>query len=139
MKAIPYLTYSGSCEEAVLFYQSVLGGEAQFVRFGDLPEEEGISVGDAWKAKVMHGSLTFGDGVVIYFSDSWENQPVTVGTNATVHLAVASEDEVKRIVSGLSEGGEVTMPAEKVFWGAVYGSLIDKYGVQWGVEYELPQ
>ena len=138
MKAIPYLSYNGTCEEAVLFYRTVLGGEAQFTRFSDLPGDQGIPVRDAWKSKIMHAALTFGDGVVLYFSDTWEETPLTVGSNATVHLSVDSEEDVRRIVAGLSHGGEVTMPADRTFWGAVYGSLIDKYGVQWGVEYELP-
>lgn len=86
----------------------------------------------------MHAALTFGDGDVLYFSDTREEMPLTVGSNATVHLSVDSEEDVRRIVAGLSHGGEVTMPADRTFWGAVYGSLVDKYGVQWGVEYELP-
>lgn len=138
MKVTPYVSFNGNCEEAVLFYRSVLGGTAEFMRFSDLPADEGIPISDGWKSKVMHGSLVLDGGAVIYFGDSWEQSPVEVGSNATVHLNVDSEGEVGRIVAALSDGGEITMPAERTFWGSAYGSLVDRYGVHWGVEFELP-
>lgn len=39
----------------------------------------------------------------------------------------------------LSDGATVTMPVEEQFWGAVYGSLIDKFGIGWGFHYDIPQ
>ena len=48
-----------------------------------------------------------------------------------------SENEVKRIVSALSEDGDVIMEVEKTFWGSVYGNFIDKFGIPWGIEYAL--
>ena len=138
MKVTPYVSYNGKCEEAVLFYRSVLGGEAQFMRYSDLPPEEGITIGDGWKSKIMHGSLALDGGAVIFFGDTWEGSSVEFGSSNTIHINVDSEPDVERIVAGLSEGGEVTMPAERTFWGSAYGGLVDKYGVHWGVEYELP-
>lgn len=139
MKAIPYTSFNGNCEEAVTFYQSILGGDMEITRFTDIPDEAGIPIGDDWKNKVMHCSLTFKDGNVIYFGDSWENNQVVIGTNATVHLVVDSESEVRGIVEKLSVGGQVIMPADKSFWGSIYGNIIDKFGVQWGVEYAVEQ
>lgn len=139
MKAIAYISFNGNCEEAVSFYQSVLGGKVQIVRFTDIPEDAEIPIGDDWKNKVMHSSLLFDDGNVIYFGDTWEGSTVTIGTNATIHLNVDSESEVRRIVEKISVGGKVTMPAEKTFWNSFYGNVIDTFGVQWGVEYVIEQ
>jgi len=139
MKITPYVSFNGTCEEAVGLYQSALGGKAEFIRFSDLPEDAGVSVSDAWKSKVMHASLDLGGGAVIFFGDTWEDQPVNVGSNATIHINVEAEADVARIVDDLSAGGSVTMPAERTFWGSNYGSLVDKYGVHWGVEFELGQ
>jgi PhnB protein len=138
MKVTPYVSFNGNCEEAVLFYKSIIGGEAQFMRFSDLPPDAGIPISDGWKSKVMHGSLTAG-GATIFFGDSWEESPVTFGSNCTVHLNVEKEEDVARIVEGLADGGTITMPAERTFWGSNYGSVVDKYGVHWGVEFELPE
>ena len=138
MKVTPYVSFNGNCEEAVLFYQSIVGGEAQFVRFGNLPADTDIHLSEHWKSKVMHGSLSTG-GVTIFFSDSWEESPVTVGSNCTIHLNVDKEEDVARIVADLSEGGTITMPAQRTFWGSNYGNVTDKYGVNWGVEFEIPE
>ena len=137
MKATPYVSYNGNCEEAVQFYQSVLGGEMRVVRFSELPAEEGIPVSEGYKDKIMHCALSFDDGNAMYFGDTWENAEVTIGTNTTIHLNVDSESRVHEIVEKLSVKGEITMPAEKTFWGSVYGSLVDRYGVSWGVEFAL--
>jgi len=137
MKAIPYISFNGNCEEAVGFYQSVLGGKIEIIRFKDLPEEAGIPVSDNWKERVMHCSLTFEDGNVLYFGDTWEDSPVQIGNNCTIHLTVENEKDVYDIVERLSEDGEITMPADKTFWNSVYGSLIDTYGISWGIEFEF--
>ena len=31
------------------------------------------------------------------------------------------------------------MPFQKMFWGAMYGSFADKYGVQWIINFSLEQ
>jgi PhnB protein len=37
-----------------------------------------------------------------------------------------------------AEGGRVTMPLENTFWGARFGTLVDRYGVNWMFNAELP-
>lgn len=139
MKAIPYISFNGNCEEAVKFYQSVLGGKISSVKFDELPKEEGITISENWKDKIMHTSLTFDDGNAIYFGDSWEDAPVRNGSNSTIHLVVENEKDVYDFVERLSVDGEITMPADTTFWNSVYGSLIDKYGISWGIEFEILQ
>ena len=39
--------------------------------------------------------------------------------------------ETARLFQTLAEGGEVEMPLQDMFWGACFGSLKDRYGVQW--------
>jgi PhnB protein len=137
MKAIPYVSFNGNCEEAIRFYHAVLGGKLDILRFKDLPIDEGILISENWKEMILHGSLTFEGNNCLYFGDSWEETPVDLGTNCTIHLQVNSAEDVYRFVDKLSDGGEVTMPADKTFWNSVYGSLIDQYGIYWGIEYEL--
>jgi PhnB protein len=33
----------------------------------------------------------------------------------------------------LADGGKVTMELQDMFWGAYYGAVTDKFGVQWMV------
>ncbi len=137
MKAIPYLSFNGTCEEAVNFYQSVLGGTITSLKFKDMPSGDGTPLSDAMKEKIMHSALTFEDGNVLYFSDTWENNQIKMGDYATIHLVVDKEQDVYDFVEKLAKGGTITMPAEKTFWNSVYGSLIDQYSISWGIEFEI--
>ena len=53
-------------------------------------------------------------------------------------------DTVRAIVirgagGNFSAGGNVTMPLADAFWGAYFGMLIDKFGINWMVNYTYPQ
>ena len=139
MRAVIYLIFNGQGQEALEFYAAALGRKTKIMRFGDMPPVEGMNPSDAWKNKIMHAEVTFGDGQQIYISDAWEGSKATVGDNMSVHLDVDSEADVQRYFGALSAGGRVTMPVEKQFWGAVYGSFVDKFGVGWGIHYQLPE
>lgn len=56
-----------------------------------------------------------------------------------VTLSINLDDlqEQERIFKALSAGGTVSMPLQKTFWGAMYGQLIDRYGIQWMLNCEL--
>ena len=112
MKAIPYISFNGNCEEAVNFYQSILGGTISSVKFNEMPPSEDMPISETWQDKIMHSALTFDDGTVIYFGDSWEQSPVTFGNFSTLHLVVDNEKQVYDFVEKLAEGGEITMPAD---------------------------
>lgn len=138
MKAIPYITFNGDCEKAVNFYRTVLSGKLEIMRYRDIPAGGGMSPGKDWQDKVMHASLTLKDDTRLYFSDAWQESPAIVGDNITVHVQVDSEAQAYELVKNLGEGGRITMPAGRTFWGSVYGSVVDKFGVPWGIEFELP-
>lgn len=136
MRTVPYLVFPGNCEEAIELYRGVFGGEVSIMRFGEMPPSEEMAISDAWKEKIMHAELTLADGQTIYFSDIFEGGSVKVGDNVTVHIDVDTEEDVSRLFRGLAEGATVTMPVGEQFWGAVYGSLIDKFGINWGFHYQ---
>ena len=122
---------------SVNFYQSILGGTASFMRYKDMPPSDDMTPDENSLEKIMHASIAFDDDNYLYFSDALDEFAVQVGNNITVHFVLKSEQEVYDFVEKLSESGEVTMPAAKTFWGSVYGSVVDKYGVCWGLEYEI--
>lgn len=139
MRAIPYLTFDGNAEEAVNLYRSVLGGELSIMRFGEMPPDETMPISAAWTDKIMHAELAFGDDQTLYVSDIFEGGTVQRGDNVAVHIDVDTEEDLGRFFNGLSEGATITMPVERQFWGAVYGSLVDRFGISWGFHYDLPQ
>ena len=136
----PYLTFAGNCEEAFNFYKSVFGGEFAFIgRFKDMPsdtpmpEEEGN--------KVMHVALPISKETVLMGSDSSDafGQVTVMGNNFSISINTESEEEATQLFNGLSEGGKVTMPLDKTFWGAYFGMFTDKFGIHWMVNYDYKQ
>jgi PhnB protein len=62
--------------------------------------------------------------------------PFQSGNNFSLSIHPSSEEEATQLFNGLSNGGIVIMPLDKVFWGAYFGMFIDKFGIQWMMNYE---
>ena len=134
----PYLNFPGSCEEAFNFYKSVFGGEFAYIgRFGEMPPQDGYTVPESDKNKIMHVSLPLSNGSVLMGSDTgaeWGKNSV-VGNNISLSISVGSKDEADRIFNALSAGGKVTMPMSKTFWGDYFGMCSDRFDINWMMSY----
>ena len=133
MKSInPYLNFTGNTEEAFTFYKSVFGGEfAVVMRYKDAPPQPNTPKGD--EDKIMHIALPLKNGQVLMATDACESMghKLTVGNNFYISIAAESEAEVRELFGKLSEGGIITVPFDKMFWGDLFGQCTDKFGVQW--------
>ena len=135
----PYLTFDGNCEEAFLFYQSVFKGEfTNFSKFKDIPGDYPFP--ESEKEKIMHVALPIGDLTFLMGSDRPASEgKALAGNQISISINAESEADAKRFFSGLSAGGTITMPLEKVFWNALFGMFVDKFGIQWMVNYDYSQ
>ena len=62
------------------------------------------------------------------------------GNNYSVSINTESREEADKLFNGLSAGGQITMPLANTFWGAYFGMFIDKFGINWMVNFdEAPQ
>lgn len=138
MRVHTYLNFDGDAEEAFGFYEKVFGGKLTDInRFSDVPEGD-FEVDPADQDKVMHVGLELGQGQMLMASDTpaaMADERV-VGTNVSISVHPESREEADRIFQALSEGGEVEMEMQDAFWGAYFGSLTDRFGVQWMVNHE---
>jgi PhnB protein len=41
------------------------------------------------------------------------------------------------VFAALSEGATITMPLQDTFWGARFGMLVDKFGINWMFNFDL--
>ena len=136
----PYLTFNGNCEEAFNFYKSVFGGEFSYVgRFSEMPPmPHAPEMSEEQKNKIMHISLPVGEGTILMASDAMEGfGDVNPGTNFSISINTKSKEEADRLFNGLAEGGTITMTMNETFWGAYFGTFIDKFGIAWMVNCEL--
>jgi len=138
MKIHAYLNFDGRAEKACRFYAEVLGGTlTEIHRFGSLPPDAGFELTDEQKGMVMHVGVELSDGQMIMASDTLEGMgpPRVEGTNFSLSVHPGSREDADRIFQGLAEGGTVTMPMADQFWGDYFGSLTDRFGVNWMVNY----
>jgi PhnB protein len=127
MKIDGYLFFPGNAAEAMEFYQGVFGGSLTVLRRGEVDP----SAADAEKESVINAVLEAG-GFQLRASD---RQDATNAPQARVALTLIGTDEprLRKIYDDLSVGGRQDNPLEKVFWGDLFGSLTDKFGIQWQV------
>ena len=135
-----YLNFDGNTEEAFTFYKSVFGGEFTVLqRIKEIPGGNQFPVNE--QDRVMHVSLPIGKTAVLMGSDTLPSMghKINIGNNAHISISPSSEDEADKLFNGLSAGGKVTQPLEKAFWGSYFGMFVDKFGVQWMVNYDYNQ
>lgn len=137
----PYIDFDGHAEEAFNFYKSVFGGEFQsMMRMGDSPE--GPKVPENEKDRIMHVSLPVGKNNVLMGCDIFPSMGHVRSPGNNFHISVStdSQKEADKVFDGLAAGGKVSMPMQKTFWGSYFGTLKDKFGIQWMVSFdEQPQ
>ncbi len=136
----PYLNFPGTTEEAFKFYRSVFGGDFTTVlRFKDTPVA--ARVPDQEKEKIMHIALPIGNGNVLMATDALESMghTLTMGNNVQLSLSLESKDQTQKLFGGLSAGGNVLQPLQDTFWGAYFGMVKDRFGVQWMLSYDKNQ
>lgn len=131
-----YLNFNGNCREAAEFYAEVFNAEKpEIMTFGESPQSPEYTLPDEAKDLVMHTRLNiFGSNVM--FSDVFPGSPFVEGNN--VSLAVVSDDEEKlrAAYEALKVGGKVAMELQETFWSKCYGSLKDKFGIEWQFSHE---
>ena len=109
MQLEPYLYFGGSCAQALELYETAFGGTTEIMHFKDAPPDENMPAVDP--DGVMHGSFK-APGVAFMASDG---RPGTEYTGGNVSMSIAGTIE----------------PLAKMFWGATFGQLTDRYGIDW--------
>ena len=133
MQVSPYLSFKGDCEAAFKFYEKCFGA-----KLGDLFRYEGSPMADqapaGWGNKVMHGSVTVGDLMLMGADITPDRYEAPKGFSLS--LQIPTVDEAERVFRELASGGTVTMALEQTFWAARFGALVDRFGVPWQVNCE---
>ena len=127
-----YLTFDGNCREAMTFYQECFGGELALQTIADspiateMPPEAG--------QRIVHATLRKGD-LELLGSDMVEPEGLVAGNAISLSVHADSEQEIKTIFANLSVGGHVTYPMQLGFWGGMFGTITDRFGKNWLLNY----
>ena len=124
----PYLFFNGNCREVLAFYQNCLGGELNLMRFGDSPAAAHMPA--ETHDKIMHGTLTT-HGFIIMAADTGRFGQLTAGNIVRLSLHFDNDAEIEATFARLSEGGTVIDPLADMPWGGRFGTLTDRFGIEW--------
>jgi PhnB protein len=95
-----------------------------------------MEISEEDKGKIMHISLPVGNAILMA-TDSLESmgQTLEAGNNSYLSFSPDSREEADRVFAALAEGGKVNMPLQDMFWGDYWGSLTDRFGTHWMVNF----
>jgi PhnB protein len=128
VQATPYLYFKGACESALAFYETCgLGKIRELKRYEGTPMAD--RDGGAWRDKVLH-SVFEGPGLRLCASDGPDSEPMK---GCALFLENDDPAAAAKLFDRLSDGGRITVPFKKQFWGDHYGNFTDRFGVQWAV------
>jgi PhnB protein len=127
MKLEAYLFFPGNTEEAMNFYQGIFGGDLTVTRRGDVDP----SATESEKGLVINAALD-GGAFTLRASDR-ADATSDVQTRIELTINGSDEDVLRKMFDALSDGGTVKAHLEKMFWGDIFGALIDRFGIGWQV------
>ncbi|MER8038628.1 VOC family protein [Streptomyces hydrogenans] len=124
----PYISFTGTAQQALDFYQEVFGGEAvvnTFAQYGEAPP--------GFADKIMHGMLETPAGFTLMAADVPPGMDHTPGSAISISLSGDDEAELRGYWEKLAARGTVSVPLERQMWGDVFGMCTDEFGVVWMV------
>jgi PhnB protein len=126
-----YINFNGNCREAVEYYADVFEVERpRIMTFGETPADPNYPLPEEAKGLVMHTRLDlFGSRVM--FSDVFPGMPYVAGNNISLSVVIDDVDRIKSLYHKLKDGGKVGMELQETFWSKCYGSLTDRFGIEW--------
>ena len=134
MKTInPYIAFNGRCREAMKFYQQCFGGELELGEVKNAPHGSWENIEPD---KILHSSLTLNGVPLLMGSDMLDQSGYVKGNQVALAVGCSSEQDIRRLFELLSEKGKVLQPLKQEFWGGLFGSLEDQYGLKWFLNYE---
>jgi PhnB protein len=126
-----YLFFNGNTREAMSFYKDCMGGELVIQKIAESPMA--VQLPASMSNKVLHSSLSK-DGFVLMASDCMQGE-ILNGNNIQLCIDCSSEEELNNFYNNLSANGKINHPLQQTFWGATFGDITDKFGINWMFNY----
>ena len=131
---VPSIHFNGNCDEAINFYKEALSAEVRAINYAkDAPPDSGMD--ELLPNFVMHSEV-FICGTNFSLTDGAET-PIPFG-NFSFIIVYDTAEEVTATFEKLAVSGEVEKPLDTTFWSPLYGSVVDRFGVNWQVMVKHP-
>jgi PhnB protein len=117
---IPYINFVDKSAEAVTYYKSVFGGDAEVQSEGE---------------RVIH--LDFQSGDIHFMGSDLESDHS--GRESSLVLNCDTEEQLRDFYGKLVEGGKEVFAPTDSGWGAIVAHCTDQFGVTWMLNFDQPQ
>ncbi|GGF52038.1 VOC family protein [Marmoricola endophyticus] len=144
MALIPttHLNFRGQAREALTWYQQVVGGDLLLVTYADAAAGAALAgdVAEDELNQLIFGQVATESGFRIMAFDVPAARPFERGENSFfISVHATSEQELRALWDGLSDGAEVRTPLGPAMFSPLYGMLTDRFGVVWVVDLQTEQ
>ncbi|MBL7858529.1 MAG: VOC family protein [Cyclobacteriaceae bacterium] len=127
-----YLSFNGNCREAMTFYHACLGGVLTF----QTVHEYSSAPGDEELENCILNATLIRNQLVLVGTDllpeDWKR-----GNSISLWLRCESEVSMKKSYQKLALGGKQTQPPMRTVDGALFGTLTDKFGNEWLINFSV--
>ena len=132
----PYLCFNGNCQEALDFYAKALNGRAEFITTYAMYKTAYPDIPVGWDDKIMHATFK-ADMVTFMLADMPSKSNANTASLAiSLCLNFTNTQTQAQVFNALSVDGIITMQLQDTFWGATFGTITDKFGVKWMLNYD---
>lgn len=123
----PYIMYKDT-RKAVEYYNTTFGGDVKYTMLGkdtpNCPEDQ--------LDRIMHLEYEI-QGNIFYLADD----PLEDHGRIHLHLDFQDRKEMEAIFNKFKKESKVIQELGETFWGAIFGTIIDPFGVHWQFHYSL--
>jgi PhnB protein len=133
MQIQPYVFLEGRAEEAIEFYQKVLGAQVDMLmRVDEAPEPPAPGMYPPGSGqKILHAGVRIGESVLMLSDGRCSGAPTFQGFSLSLNASDGAQAE--RVFAALADAGQVYQPLIKTFFSSHFGMLADRFGVPWMV------
>lgn len=124
MKVLPYLAFSGKCQEAINFYADCFNAEITKKKAYD---DAKIDIPKSYRNRIQHAEVK-GKGVHFFAYDAAPDTPLNSGNKIHMSISINNTEKAKKLFEKLSKDGKINDPFGEKHWGALYGRCTDKFG-----------
>lgn len=129
VQTVAHVNFRGQAREALMFYQSVFGGEIALATYSDIHAVADPSQAD----QIAFGRVTAPNGFDVMAYDVQPSKAFDPGQNPFYITLQSSEHaEVQAGWDALADGArEILIPLGPAPFAPLYGMLTDRFGVTW--------
>ncbi|MNC16446.1 hypothetical protein D3C76_135790 [compost metagenome] len=129
----PFILLDGNAQQAIEFYQEVLGAKLLFKQTaGEGPQNPESPMSEKAKARIAHSVLRVGE-TDFFVADLEEGMTLLPGNGINICITADTAAEAEQLYHALKEGGQIDIPLGPTYFSPAYGMVTDRFGVAFQV------